>query len=678
MSPLPASPRRTPIWVWFAGAFGSVILLLSLAFVVLYSLYAPAIKPGTDIWSVNKTVTISFADPSGVIFATKGAAYGDRVSVKDMPSYLPAAFLVAEDRRFYRHWGVDLRGITRALFANLDAGEVVQGGSTITQQLAKNIFLKPERTFSRKVEELFIAFWLERHYDKDDILTAYLNRIYLGSGAYGVDAAARQYFGKSAKDVTLAEAAMLASLTRAPSRFSPEADLEAAQTRAAFVLDLLAQDGKITAEEAKKAKEKPAKLVIRDDIDSENYFADFALEQLNRMGLVDTSDLIVRTTLNRRLQAEAQRAVTKVLEKESKRRKVEQGALVSMEPDGAVRALVGGRSYNESPFNRAFQAQRQPGSAFKPLVYLAALEKGLTPDDVRDDTPYEDRGWSPANSDGDYRGPITLREALARSVNTVAVRIADEVGRTAIIEIAQRVGITSPLEPNRSLPLGTSEVNLLEITRAYATFPANGAQVEPYVILDVKTKDGKVLYQRTETDRRVLFSRTKAEEMNQMLFEVVQTGTGKNADMGQRPAAGKTGTTQDFRDAWFVGYTADYITGVWVGNDDNSPTKKVSGGNVPATIWKSYMVAAHKGLPVRAISGIEMYRDPEGDYYALRRPPPDWQPPAPPAEGHSEEPGMVERFFDELFGEEPYPQDPMPPPPAGPYRQPEPQGDWGY
>jgi penicillin-binding protein 1A len=673
---LPSLPRM-PVWAWLASIFGVAVLSLSLAFVILYSIYTPNIAPGTDIWNLNRSISVTFTDKDGTPFATRGAAFGNRIHVKDMPKYLPAAFLVVEDRRFYDHWGFDLRGLLRAFISNVEAGDVVAGGSTITQQLAKNVFLKPDRTLSRKFEELFIAFWLERHYSKEDILTYYLNRIYLGSGAYGVDAAARQYFGKSARDVSLAEAAMLAALTRAPSLYSPEADYEKARTRANLVLDLLAEDKAITPAEARKAKATPAKLVIREDLDSQGYFADFALEQLNRLGLAGKTDLTVRTTIDRKLQKEAQRAVTTLLNKEGAKRRVSQGALVAMEPDGTIRALVGGRSYNESPFNRAYQAQRQPGSSFKPFVYLTALEKGLTPDTIRDDAPYEDNGWTPRNYGNDYRGPVTLREALANSINTVAVRLADEVGRNAIIRVATRLGIRSPLEPNRSLPLGTSEVNLLEMTGAYAAFANGGFAVEPNCIIDVKGPDGTVLFTRVEGPRLQAMARDQDEEMNQMLYEVIQTGTGRNADLGARPAAAKTGTTQEHRDAWFIGYTADYVAGVWIGNDDNTPTKRVTGGALPASIWKAFMKEAHKGLEIRTLPGVDLYREPDPGYYPdMPQPPPPPPPPVPRPPPPPDQPGIVDQFFDDLFGGGEYPEDRPPKPQSdGPYRQPEEEDD---
>lgn len=670
-----------PLWAWAASILGGVILVTSLTFVILYSIYTPSVEPGTPIWNLNRQRSVTFTDPEGKIFATRGAMHGDRLSVKDMPPYLPAAFLAVEDRRFYDHWGVDLRGIARAFISNLEAGDVVAGGSTITQQLAKNVFLTHQRTFGRKFEELFVAIWLERHYSKDDILTYYLNRIYLGSGAYGVDAAAREYFGKSARDVTLAEAAMIAALTRAPSVYSPGQDYEKARKRAELVLDLLVQEGVINQKQADDAKKKPAKLVINQDLDSEGYFADFALDQLAKLEaegkivLPPNIDVTVRTTIDRKLQREAQRSVTTILRKDGAKRKVAQGALVAMEPDGLVRALVGGRSYNESSYNRAFQAQRQPGSSFKPFVYLAALQKGLSPDTVREDAPYEDRGWTPANYDNRYRGPVTLREALALSLNTVAVRLADEVGRNAIIGIASRLGIASKLEPNRSLPLGTSEINLLELTGAYAAFANGGFAVRPYCIIEVTTADGRQAYTRNDVTRTRAMTDGQDGEMNQMLYEVVQTGTGRSADLGARPAAAKTGTTQNYRDAWFVGYTADYVTGVWIGNDDNSPTRRVAGGSIPASIWKAFMTAAHKGLPVRSLPGVDLYSEPDPGYYTeAPTPPPAYEPPAPRPPPPPDEPGLVDRFLDDLFGSNDFPEEQPPPPPRdGPYRQPDPE-----
>lgn len=668
----PPHRTRRPWWFWLATGFGGIILFCSAAFVALYYLYAPDLPITADrLGELNRTPSITLTDSKGKIFATRGAAFGYRVKVDEMPPYLPAAFIITEDRRFYSHGGVDVRGLFRALFANWQAGNVVQGGSTITQQLAKNTFLKPERTWSRKLNELFLAFWLERHYSKDEILTLYLNRIYLGSGAYGVDAAAREYFDKSVREVTLAEAAMLAALTRAPSRYSPDANLKVAQQRAAMVVDLLLQDGQISEEEARKAKANPAKPVLKEGVESANYFADFVMDQLTKLDIRPEQDMVVQTTIDTRLQTVAQQTLTRVLDKDGKGRAVTEGALVAMEPNGAIRSIVGGRDYTQSKFNRAYQARRQPGSSFKPFVYLAALEHGLTPDDIRDDAPYENRGWSPDNYDGTYLGPITLREALAKSINTVAVRIADEVGRRKVIAVAQRLGIMSPLEPNRSLPLGTSEVTLYEMTRAFGAFANNGNRVDPYVVLEAKTTDGTVLYRHPSAPPIPVMNRRALEDMNQMMFEVVQTGTGQRADLDPRPSAAKTGTSQEWRDAWFVGYTADMVTGVWLGNDDNSSMQRVVGGGLPASIWKNYMLAAHRNVPIHGMPGIDMYgndesyadADPENadnpwvergeDPYERSRP--------------GRERGVIEEFFDGLFGDGETAV-PVPPPPPQPPR----------
>jgi penicillin-binding protein 1A len=664
----PPHRTRRPWWFWLATAFGGIILFFSACFVALYYLYAPdaAFTAAERLGDLNRTPSITLTDSEGKTFATRGAAFGYRVKVDEMPPYLPAAFIIVEDRRFYSHGGVDYWGLMRASFANWNAGQIVQGGSTITQQLAKNAFLTPERTWSRKIEELFLAFWLERHYSKDEILTLYLNRIYLGSGAYGVDAASREYFDKSVRDLTLSEAAMLAALTRAPTRYSPEANLKVAQARAAMVVDLLLEDGQITAEEARKAKANPAKPVLKEGVESANYFADFVMDQLTKLGIGLKQDLVVRTTIDMRLQTVAQKMMTAVLDKDGKNRAVGQGALIAMEPTGAIRSIVGGRDYTVSTFNRSYQARRQPGSSFKPFVYLAALEHGLTPDDIRDDAPYENRGWTPDNYDGTYLGPITLREALAKSINTVAVRVADEVGRRKIIAVAQRLGIESPLEPNRSLPLGTSEVTLYEMTRAFAAFANNGNRVDPHAILEVKTSDGTVLHQYRVVPPIPVMNRRSLEEMNQMMFEVIQTGTGQRASMDPRPVGAKTGTSQEWRDAWFVGYTADFVTGVWVGNDDNTSMTKVVGGGIPASIWKNYMLAAHRNIGMHPLPGIDTYGS---DDYA-GTPGEEDEPWVDRGEDGRDRRGprdrdVIEDFFDSLFGDDGAAL-PVPPPPPAP------------
>lgn len=646
-------PERTrrPWWFWLATAFGGIVLFMSACFVALYYVYAPSLSITADrLGELNRTPSITLTDAGGKVFATRGAAFGYRVKVDEMPKFLATAFIVTEDRRFYSHGGVDYRGLLRAFITNWTAGAVVQGGSTITQQLAKNTFLTPERTWRRKLEEMFLSFWLERHYSKDEILTLYLNRIYLGSGAYGVDAAAREYFDKSIREVTLSEAAMLAALTRAPSRYSPDVNLKLAQQRAALVLDLMLQEGYINEEQAKKAKANPATPVIKPEIESANYFADFVMEQLKKLDITLNKDMVVRTTINIKLQGAGQKTLTRLLDRDGAKRNVTQGALIAMEPSGAIRTIIGGRDYTQSSFNRAYQAKRQPGSSFKPFVYLAALEAGLTPDDMREDAPYENRGWSPENYDGQYLGFITLREALAKSINTIAVRLADEVGRRKVISVAQRLGITSPLEPNRSLPLGTSEVTLYEMTSSFAAFANQGIRAEPYVIVDVKTSDGTVLYQFRHPPPVTVMNQTALEEMNQMMFEVVQSGTGHRADLAPRPAGAKTGTSQEWRDAWFVGYTADYVTGVWLGNDDNSAMGKIVGGSFPASIWRTFMLEAHRTTPIHPLPGVNGYNSSDGVADAGSEDNP-WVE-RDGNDGTGDDRGVIEDFFDSLFGDE--------------------------
>ncbi len=583
------------------GLFG-----LGLAgFITLYVSYTQDLPEPEVIAGQKRERSVIFTDEAGTVFAVRGSAYGDDLSLADMPPHLVEAFLAAEDRRFYWHLGIDLIGLGRAVFVNLDEGRMVQGGSTITQQLARILFLTNEKTLSRKVEEAFIAFWLEFNFSKDEILALYLNRIYLGAGAYGVDAAARRYFGVSAREVTLQQAAMLAALTVAPSRLSPTSNIEAARTRASLVLDLMVETDAISAEAAMAAKASPAEINrdAAEAADSGEWYADYAYDQLLDMGLDPQSDLIVTTPINLKLQAEAgQRLEAALAEGEAKG--ATQGALVSLSPDGALRALIGGRDYRESQFNRAYQAERQPGSAFKAFVYLAGFEYGLSPLTIKRDAPLEIEGWSPDNYTQDFKGRVTLIEAFKRSLNSVAVRVSEEAGREMVIDVAQRLGIRSPLQTNPSIALGTSEVTLIDMTSAYGAFASGGFRVEPFAILAVRTKDGVPLWQREPGERQRVISDTVLRDMNAMMWAVINdSGTGKAATLGERPAAGKTGTSQSYRDAWFIGFTADYVTGVWVGNDESQPMQKIVGGSLPARVWQGFMEVAERDLPVTAIAG---------------------------------------------------------------------------
>ncbi|HQS49152.1 MAG TPA: penicillin-binding protein 1A [Xanthobacteraceae bacterium] len=597
------------------------------------------------------TVMIQAAD--GRPLATRGDMGGAAVPLKELPAYLPKAFIAIEDRRFYDHWGIDVMGLARAMFTNLTSGRVRQGGSTLTQQLAKNLFLTQERTFARKIQEVVLALWLEKKFSKAEILDLYMNRVYFGSGAYGVEAAAQRYFGKSARNVTLSEAAMLAGIVNAPSRLAPTRNLKAAQDRAALVLVSMREQGLISPDMAKIALARPATVAKPTGPESIGYVADWVMEQMDSYVGELSGDVTVRTTIDANLQSVAQAAVTDTLAKSGAKYGVGQGALVSLDTDGAVKALVGGRSYEDSQYNRAVTARRQPGSSFKPFVYLTALERGLTPDTVREDAPIQLKGWRPENASHEYRGPVTLQTALALSLNTVSVRLALEVGPKAIVATAKRLGIASPLDPNPSIALGTSEVSVLELAAAYTPFANGGIGVIPYVIDSVKGADGKVLYARTTSGPGRVVAPEYVAMMNHMMEETLISGTGRRAELPGWDAAGKTGTSQDYRDAWFVGYTARFVTAVWLGNDDSSPTKKASGANLPAEIWSRYMKVAHQGVPITELPGGA--RSPG---FGLPLPPgavPDEAPPAvvgqipqqvPPQQ---DEPMTLDRWFVDTF-----------------------------
>jgi penicillin-binding protein 1A len=477
----------------------------------------------------------------------------------------------------------------------------MQGGSTLTQQLAKNLFLTQERTFSRKIQEAILAVWLERKYSKDQILELYLNRVYFGSGAYGVDAAALKYFGHPARAVTLPEAAMLAGLMKAPTRLAPNHYESAAIERANLVVAAMAQEGHITEAMAQLALARPAHAVKGKDASTLNYAADYVMDTLDdTIGAID-EDIVVTSTINPAMQAAGEKALNAVLAQNGGKFGVSQGALVSLDSTGAIRALIGGRNYEESQFNRAVSARRQPGSSFKPFVYLAALEKGLTPDSIREDAPINVRGWQPENATHKYMGEVNLTTALALSLNTVAVRLGLDVGPRAVIATARRLGVTSKLEPNASLALGTSVVSPLELTTAYVPLANGGIGVQSHIITKVRSADGKLLYARKGSSNGRVIDPTYVAMMNSMLQQTLIVGTARKADLPGWEAAGKTGTSQDYRDAWFVGYTSQLTTGVWLGNDDNSPTKKASGANLPVDIWSRFMREALKGQVVAGL-----------------------------------------------------------------------------
>ena len=549
--------------------------------------------------------SIRIVDDAGRPLATRGDMGGAVLPLKELPGYVPKAFIAIEDRRFYAHYGVDPLGIGRALIANVVHRGVAQGGSTITQQLAKNLFLTQERTIHRKLQEMLLALWLERKFTKTQILELYLNRVYFGSGAYGIEQASQRYFGKSAKQISLPEAALLAGLVKSPSRLAPTRNFDGAERRAKTVLDAMTEIGFIGKASERAALAHPPRIVAQAGGGSVNYLADWVMDALNDvLGHVD-EDIVVRTSIDASLQANAEKALADELAQKGAKGNVSQGALVAMTPDGAVRALVGGRNYAESQFNRAVAAKRQPGSAFKPFVYLTALEHGLTPESVREDRPIKIKGWQPENYGREYFGPVTLAKALALSLNTVSVRLTMEFSPVNVIRTAHRLGIASHLEPNASISLGTSEVSVLELTGAYAPFANGGLAVVPHVIDRITAGNGKLLYSRHEQSIGRIIDARYVAMMNEMMQQTLTIGTARKAALPGWPAAGKTGTSQDFRDAWFIGYTAHLVTGVWLGNDDGAPTRHVTGGGMPVEIWNRFMRSAHQGIPVASLPGAQ-------------------------------------------------------------------------
>lgn len=632
----PPAPKRS-LLRRLASLLATGFISLGVLWAGLFLLLAPEMPNTADLWQVKKSPGITVLAADGGVLEQRGAFSGVLIDVSQMPPHLPRAVIATEDRRFYQHFGMDIIGFGRAMLANFQAGRVVQGGSTISQQLAKNLFLTPDRTVMRKIRELMLSLWLEARLTKDDILTLYLNRVYLGAGAYGVEAAAQRYFGKSARQVNLQEAAMLAGLLKAPSRYAPTNDLELSRDRAAQVLLNMVAAGYIDDKQAAAARKAPARLAQQSHTTSSRYFVDWVEERLPLLIGNRDEDVIVLSTFDPRLQRLAEASLDRLLAREGKRRDVEQGAVIMLGHRGAVRVMVGGRSYAGSQFNRAVQAQRQPGSAFKPFVFLAGLESGLRPDTVMRDSPVTVEGWTPGNFSNKYLGDITLHKALAQSINTVTVKVAEKAGQNRVIDTARRLGITSPISPHPSNSLGVSEVSLIELTAAYAPFANGGQAVIPHGILEVRTRDGSVIYRRDDSDLGQVVAPAYLDSMNGMLREVVTEGTGRAAALADRPVAGKTGTSQNYRDAWFIGYSADFVTGVWLGNDNDSPTKRVTGGQLPAVLWQDIMAQASKGLPVRAIPRATATT-------AVAR---TEQPPAPAPEGE----GLnIKRFVEGIAG----------------------------
>jgi penicillin-binding protein 1A len=616
-----ARPRRTPLQATLY--WGAVVAIWGLIFLAaLFAVFATDLPDTSTIFDSKRQPSISYLDRSGALLAVRGSQFAPPVDLDSLPEYVPAAFVAIEDRRFYWHPGFDPIGITRAFFSNLNRGDgPLSGGSTITQQLARNLFLTFDQTWRRKGQELILALWLELKFSKKEILALYMNRVNFGAGAYGIEAAAQRYFNKPARDLTVGEAALLAGLMKGPSRYSPVYNRERAERRATIVLDEMVETRAITPEQRAEAFSIPVRVSAVLANQRAQYFTDWVDGQVRTMVGEPTEDLVVETTLDLPIQAAAENAVRSIVTARADQG-VQQAALVALDGEGRVRAYVGGASYADSEFDRATDARRQAGSSFKPFVYLAAMEAGRTPEVVMADEPFRIGTWEPRNYTGRYLGQITLETAMSESVNTVAARLASEVGTQNVANVAKRLGITSRIQLDPSMALGAVEVSPMEMAQAYAPFANGGFTARGYGIERIRTAGGKVLYDRgVERGQRISVIGSPAlQYMNQMMRQVIAApgGTGAAARIPNYDLAGKTGTTSDYRDAWFVGYTGGFVTAVWTGRDDNTPMKRVTGGGAPAQIWKSFMQGALPRLKAQSIPGgaappVEAAPDPIGD-----------------------------------------------------------------
>jgi penicillin-binding protein 1A len=667
-APPPPRPRkrgvlgRILLWfVWIAlslAVVGAAAAYMGWRYVErTYLADVPDLPPREQLFAANRAPAIRFTDRTGQVIASRGPRFGDRVRLSELPAHVPRAFLAVEDRRFYKHGAVDPWAIGRAAWANHKAKRVVEGGSTLTQQLAKGLFLTPEQTLKRKLQEAYMAHRLEQVLTKDEVLELYLNRVYFGANTFGVDGAARTYFGKPAQDLTLAEAALLAALPKAPSKLALHRQMDAALVRAHTVLDRMVREGWITPEAAAAAKrERPVLVATAQPNDGDFGWAlDYATTEVIKLAGPNSPDLVVRLTIDPRLQRTAAETVRDVVHGAGRAAGASEGALVALGPDGAIRAMVGGTDYSESVFNRAAQAKRQPGSSFKPFVYATALEAGVLPSDTREDAPVSIGGWKPQNYGGGYKGTVTVASALAQSINTVAAKLAEEVGGSAIAGLAHRFGFTSiPDNPNLSISLGAYEVSVLEMASGFSVFQQAGNRTPPHIIEQIATVAGEHVWSYASPGPSPVYDTARASMMVHMLQGVITHGTGTRAAFDW-PAAGKTGTTQNWRDAWFVGFTPEFTAAVWVGNDTDKPMSQVTGGALPAEIWRRFMLVAHEGLAVHdfdwLVPDLEAVTEPDprnGFYEELSaefaraqaeamdgpvgppEPPPAREPPAPP------------------------------------------------
>lgn len=580
------------------GVVGSMVML---AFAL------PAFEETREDWRAASDYSVTILDRYGTEIGKRGMLLDDSVPLEELPDHLVKAVLATEDRRFFEHFGIDVIGTFRALVANVRARTVVQGGSSITQQLAKNLFLSNERTLERKIKEAFLAVWLEANLTKREILKLYLDRAYMGGGAFGVGAAAEFYFNKSVKDLNMAEAAMLAGLFKAPTRYAPHVDLPAARARANDVLSNMVEAGFMTEGQVIGARRNPAVAVDRTKQDLPDYFLDWAFEEVKRIAPGPDNVLIVKSTIDLGLQKAAEQAVESSLRQYGRNYGVKQAALVSIETDGALRAMVGGRDYDSSQFNRASDALRQPGSSFKPFVYITAFMNGFTPKSVIVDGPITIAGWSPRNYGRGYSGRVTLTNALVRSINTVPVRLSLKIGREKIVETARRMGIRSNLRPTKTLPLGTYEVTVLDMAGAYAVFANGGKRATPYTVEQILNTNGDIIWSRDKNGPKTeqILPPDKVVEITNVLTQVVERGTGRRAQLEGVRAGGKTGTTQAYRDAWFIGFTGNFSTAVWFGNDDFTSTRRLTGGRLPAMTWNAFMKVAHANVKIKPLPGFE-------------------------------------------------------------------------
>ncbi|PVB61081.1 PBP1A family penicillin-binding protein [Labrenzia sp. 011] len=605
--------RAKGIWRALAELSSDALTYGLVGFIVVLAFAQPAFEATRYAdWKTTDDFAVTFLDRFGKEIGRRGIVLNDSVPLEEIPDSLVKATLATEDRRFFIHFGIDFLGTFRAMVENARAGGVVQGGSTLTQQLAKNLFLSNERSLIRKIKEAYLALWLEANLTKQEILKLYLDRAYMGGGVFGVTAAAEFYFNKNVRELTLAESAMLAGLYKAPTKYAPHINLPAARARANEVLTNMVQAGFLTEGQVIGARRNPAVAVDRSQEQLPEYFLDWALEEVKKLArrnpaLAHDRIVTVRTTLDPALQRQADLAVETILRENGKLRDANEAALVSMLPDGAVVAMVGGRSYGESQFNRAVNALRQPGSSFKPFVYITAFMNGYGPDSIVPDRPVYIGNWTPRNYGRSYRGPVTLRTALTKSINTIPVRLSLDFGREKIIETAYAMGITHELENGISLPIGSSEVTVIDMASSYSVFANGGMKATSYAIMEITNSAGEVLYRREKDEpppERVL-PEDKVHQLNEILVNVVEAGTGRRARIDGVVAAGKTGTTNAYRDAWFVGYTGNFTTAVWFGNDDFSSTRRVTGGSLPAMTWQKYMEFAHNGIELAPMPGVD-------------------------------------------------------------------------